>query len=166
MRVTPLMPASASFSYIFGTGILVQLDWQTKYRCRFLALSAFAGKERAVVSSCNQASFISYKEMQPIACIAVVCSPLSCKMVEKLQLVQNSLTRLLTGTRWFEHIAPILAQLHWLPFRVLALPYESLKTSRTASLHKKLSGPCDPNLSPFFVCSPQGGAPGIFIIRL
>jgi len=33
----------------------------------------------------------------------------------KLQLVQNSLARLVTGTRKFDHITPVLAKLHWLP---------------------------------------------------
>ena len=38
----------------------------------------------------------------------------------KLQLVQNSAARLVTRTKKFEHITPILFELHWLPvsFRI------------------------------------------------
>lgn len=35
----------------------------------------------------------------------------------RLQLVQNAAARLLTGSRKFEHITPILVSLHWLPIR-------------------------------------------------
>ena len=40
--------------------------------------------------------------------------------IPRLQLVQNAAAHLLTDTRKFEHISPILASLHWLPdhFRV------------------------------------------------
>lgn len=40
--------------------------------------------------------------------------------IARLQLVQNAAARLLTGTRKFEHITPILSSLHWLPvhFRI------------------------------------------------
>ena len=37
--------------------------------------------------------------------------------LQKLQLVQNSAARLLTGTRRREHITPVLFALHWLPIR-------------------------------------------------
>ena len=54
------------------------------------------------------------------------------KTVQKLQLVQNAAARLITGTRRFEHIRPVLAHLHWLPirfraqFKVLVLTYKAL----------------------------------------
>lgn len=38
-------------------------------------------------------------------------------LLVRLQLVQNTAARLLTGTRKHEHITPILASLHWLPSR-------------------------------------------------
>ncbi|XP_061471923.1 uncharacterized protein LOC133379865 [Rhineura floridana] len=54
------------------------------------------------------------------------------RTVQKLQLVKNAAARLVTGTRWFEHVKPILAHLHWLPvyfraqFKVLVLTYKAL----------------------------------------
>jgi hypothetical protein len=35
--------------------------------------------------------------------------------IRKLQLVQNAAARLLTGTRYTDHITPIMKDLHWLP---------------------------------------------------
>ena len=51
---------------------------------------------------------------------------------KSLQLVHNAAARLLTRTRKFDHITPILASLHWLPitfrsdFKVLLLTYKAL----------------------------------------
>ncbi len=35
--------------------------------------------------------------------------------MNRLQTVQNAAARLLTGTRKYEHITPVLLSLHWLP---------------------------------------------------
>ncbi|KAF7662572.1 hypothetical protein LDENG_00232880, partial [Lucifuga dentata] len=35
--------------------------------------------------------------------------------IRSLQLVQNAAARLLTKTRKYDHITPVLASLHWLP---------------------------------------------------
>ncbi len=35
--------------------------------------------------------------------------------MNRLQTVQNAAARLLTGTRQYEHITPVLLSLHWLP---------------------------------------------------
>ena len=39
------------------------------------------------------------------------------RLLCKLQLAQNAAARILTKTRKFEHITPILKELHWLPVR-------------------------------------------------
>ena len=38
-------------------------------------------------------------------------------VLRKLQLIQNAAARLVTGTRKFDHISPVLRDLHWLPIR-------------------------------------------------
>lgn len=54
------------------------------------------------------------------------------KSLHRLQLVQNAAARLLTGTRKFEHITPILQKLHWLPvpyrinFKILLFCFKAL----------------------------------------
>ena len=53
-------------------------------------------------------------------------------LLDKLQCVQNSAARLLTGTKKYEHISPILAKLHWLPvrsrieYKILLLTFRAL----------------------------------------
>ena len=57
---------------------------------------------------------------------------MSKKNLRKLQLVQNTAARVLTGTRKYDHITPVLAKLHWLPvhfridFKVLLLTFKAL----------------------------------------
>ncbi len=52
--------------------------------------------------------------------------------LNKLQCVQNSAARILTGARKNEHITPILKSLHWLPvrfrvdFKIIMLTYKAL----------------------------------------
>lgn len=52
--------------------------------------------------------------------------------IARLQMVQNAAARLLTGTREYEHICPILPSLHWLPvhhrihFKILLFAFKCL----------------------------------------
>ena len=54
------------------------------------------------------------------------------ELIRRLQSVQNTAARLVTGTRRSDHISPVLRQLHWLPvrqrvvFKVATLVYQSL----------------------------------------
>jgi hypothetical protein len=54
------------------------------------------------------------------------------KDLNKIQLVLNRAVRILTRTKIFDHITPVLASLHWLPvkaradFKVLLLTYKAL----------------------------------------
>ena len=43
------------------------------------------------------------------------------KTIQKLQLVQNAVARVITGTRSSEHVRPSLAHLHWLPILLPSL---------------------------------------------
>ena len=53
-------------------------------------------------------------------------------VLNKLQYVQNSAARLLTSTRRYEHITPVLRNLHWLPvkhrinFKILLITFKAL----------------------------------------
>ncbi|KAF7694858.1 hypothetical protein HF521_006581, partial [Silurus meridionalis] len=53
-------------------------------------------------------------------------------LINKLQLVQNAAARVLTRSRKYDHITPILSSLHWLPvkfridFKLLLLTFKAL----------------------------------------
>ena len=53
-------------------------------------------------------------------------------LIDRLQRIQNSAARLITGSRKYEHITPILKQLHWLPiderikYKILLLTFKAL----------------------------------------
>ena len=65
--------------------------------------------------------------------------------VLKLQRVQNSLARVVTYTKRFEHIHPVLRQLPWLPinyrinYKVATLAYKVRSTGSPAYLLKSVS---------------------------
>ncbi len=56
----------------------------------------------------------------------------SAHLVNKLQLVQNAAARVLTRTRKYDHISPVLSTLHWLLikhqiyFKILVITYKAL----------------------------------------
>ena len=61
--------------------------------------------------------------------------------LQKLQRVQNSLARIVTGTRRIEHITPVLARLHWLPiamrveYKVALLTFKVVTTQQPGCLN-------------------------------
>ena len=57
---------------------------------------------------------------------------LPASQLNRLQRIQNTAARILTGTHRYEHIRPVLQELHWLPvdkrveYKILLLVYKSL----------------------------------------
>ena len=57
---------------------------------------------------------------------------ISDRLLRRLQSVQNAAARLITGSRRYDHITPILRELHWLPvrrridFKLAMLVYKAL----------------------------------------
>ncbi len=64
-------------------------------------------------------------------CNSVLAGLPDCE-ISKLQSVQNAAAKLITRSRKFDHVTPILRELHWLPvhqrilFKVLVLVYKAL----------------------------------------
>ncbi len=56
----------------------------------------------------------------------------SARLINKLQMVQNAAARVLTRTRKYDHISPVMSTLHWLPikhcidFKILLITYKAL----------------------------------------
>ncbi len=65
--------------------------------------------------------------------------------INKLQIVQNAAARVLTRSRKYDHITPILHSLHWLPikfrisYKILLLAYKALNDLAPAYLTNLLS---------------------------
>ena len=64
---------------------------------------------------------------------------------DKLQRVQNTLARVVTGHKRSDHITPVLADLHWLPvksrvtFKIASLTYTIRKSGQPAYLRTLIS---------------------------
>ncbi len=64
-------------------------------------------------------------------CNALLCG-CSARLINKLQMVQNATARVLTRTRKYDHISPVLSILYWLPikhcidFKILSITYKAL----------------------------------------
>ncbi len=56
----------------------------------------------------------------------------SARLINKLQMVQNAAARVLTRTRKYDHISPVMSTLHWIPFKhridfkILLITYKAL----------------------------------------
>ena len=63
----------------------------------------------------------------------------------QLQRLQNSLARVITGTRKRDHITPILADLHWLPvtarieYKIALLTFKTLVLRQPSYLHELIN---------------------------
>ncbi len=66
-------------------------------------------------------------------------------LINKLQMVQNVAARVLTRTRKYDHISPVMSTLHWLPikhcidFKILLITYKALNGLASQYLSELLS---------------------------
>ncbi len=66
-------------------------------------------------------------------------------LINKLQMVQNAAARVLTRTRKYDHISPVMSTLHWLPikhriyFKILLITYKALNGLAPQYLSELLS---------------------------
>ncbi len=69
----------------------------------------------------------------------------SARLINKLQMVKNAGARILTRTRKYDHISPVLSTLHWLlikhriDFKILLITYKALNGLAPQFLSKLLS---------------------------
>ncbi len=68
----------------------------------------------------------------------------SAHLINKLQMVQNAAARVLTRTRKYDHISPVMSTLHWLPIKdridlkILLITYKALNGSGSSVLERTL----------------------------
>jgi hypothetical protein len=69
----------------------------------------------------------------------------SSKNIQRLQRVQNTLARIVTGTRKYDHIKPVLRELHWLPvaqrvqYKVALITHKVLGTGQPQYLNSLIT---------------------------
>ncbi len=133
-------------NYLWFTCVFIVLSvhfdlvWSTRYSPVFLSMSvmpcpALMSPLKTIILS-----------LRPRLHVPV---PPSCvhrdTLVTKLQLVQNAAARVLTRTRKYEHISPVLSTLHWLPtkhridFKILLMTYKALNGLAPQYLSELLS---------------------------
>ncbi len=69
----------------------------------------------------------------------------SARLINKLQMAQNVAARVLTRTRKYDHISPVMSTLHWLPmkhridFKIFLITYKALSGLASQYLSELLS---------------------------
>ncbi len=69
----------------------------------------------------------------------------SARLINKLQMVQNAEARVLTRTRKYDHISPVMSTQHWLPIKhridlkIVLITYKALNGLAPQYLRKLLS---------------------------
>ena len=102
------------------------LKWRV---CIRLCLSVCVLARSSAISAV--ASHVAYRlVISPIFDVAEYC--ITDGLMSRLQSVQNGAARLVSGARRYDHITPVLQELHWLPvrrrvdFKIATLVYLSL----------------------------------------
>ena len=75
------------------------------------------GRIRHNLTKDAAATLINSQVTSKLDSFNAVLTGLSTPLLNKLQKVKNSAARLLTGTKKYDHITPVLKKLHWLPVK-------------------------------------------------
>jgi len=74
------------------------------------------------------------------------------QLLQRMQVIQNAAARFITGARRFEHMTPVLRDLHWLPVR------QRIKFKTAVLVYKCLHGMAPPYLTSY--CTPVSAQTG------
>ncbi len=108
-------------------------------------------KLRPMLSISNAEIFIHAFSTSRLDYCNALLGGCSAHLVKKLQMVQNAAARVLTRTRKYDHISPVLSTLHWLPikhcidFKILLITYKALNGLAPQYLSELLSHYCPPS---------------------
>ncbi len=138
---TPLVDLGALSQYIKPTitnlGVKIDSDLKLDSQIRAVVKSSFfqlrqLAKRKPYLSSQHFKTVIHAFVTTLLDYCNALYVGVSGSSIACLQMVQNAAARLLTGTRKYEHISPILASLHWLPvqfrikFKIILFVFKSL----------------------------------------
>ncbi|KAF7654004.1 hypothetical protein LDENG_00075870, partial [Lucifuga dentata] len=129
--IIPESSTIKNLGVIFDSRLTFQPHIKSITKTAFFHLSNIA-KIRPILSLRDAETLIHAFVSSRLDYCNVLLSGLPNYAIRSLQLVQNAAARLLTKTRKYDHITPVLASLHWLPvqaradFKVLLLTYKAL----------------------------------------
>ena len=110
----------------------MKMDTQVNSMCKSAWFHLYTiGKIRSYLSD-NQTKSVVYAYVTPKldGNNALLVGPRREYLIDKLQLVQNAAAKIITKSKKFDRVNPLLRQLHWLPIskhiKVLLLVYKSL----------------------------------------
>ena len=112
----------------------MKMDTQVNSMCKSAWFHLYTiGKIRSYLSDDQTKSVVhAYVTPKLDGNNALLVGPRREYLIDKLQLVQNAAAKIITKSRKFDQLTPLLRQLHWLPiskritFKVLLLVYKSL----------------------------------------
>ncbi len=91
-----------------------------------------ASKLRPMLSMSNAEMLINAFMTSKLDYCNALLSGCSASLINKLPMVQNAAARVLTRTRKYDHISPVMSTLHWLPikhcidFKILLITHKAL----------------------------------------
>ena len=129
-EITPTESAR-NLGVIFDTGINMKKHISSVCSKAFLQLRNLYSIRRYLTPSATETLVHAFISSRLDYCNSLLLGLPDCD-INKLQRVQNSAARLVTRTQKFNHITPVLVQLHWLPvrqritFKVLLMAFKAL----------------------------------------
>ncbi len=141
---------NSSSSSVQNLGVLFDSNLSFESHVSSICKTAFfhlknISKLRPMLSTSNVEMLIhAFMTSRLDYCNAVLGGCSAC-LINKLQLVQNAAARVLTRTRKYDHISPVLSTLHWLPikhridFKILLMTYKALNSLAPQYLSELLS---------------------------
>ncbi len=139
-----------SFSSVRNLGVLFDYNLSFESHISSVCKTAFfhlknISKLRHMLSMSNAEMLIHAFMTSRLDYCNVLLGGFSAHLINKLQMVQNAAARVLTRTRKYDHISPVMSTLHWLSFKhridfkILLITYKALNGLAPQYLSELLS---------------------------
>ncbi len=151
---------NSSSSSVRNLGVLFDSNLSFESHVSSICKTAFfhlknISKLRPMLSTSNAEILINAFMTSRLDYCNALLGRCSARLINKLQLVQNAAARVLTRTRKYDHISPVLSTLHWLPtkhridFKILLMTYKALNGLAPQYLSELLSHYSPPRAAAF-----------------
>ena len=116
---------------------------QRQSNLQTITFETLEGSEKYLTAESTKGAVISLVTSRFDYCNGLLCG-IPEELICKLQRVQNNAARVITLTKKYDHITPVLKELHWLPvrkrieFKILLLAYKCLHGTAPSYLREML----------------------------